>query len=290
MQDSKKTTPARFHLLELYFSDVGLSSGCQGSVSLLLIEPELKRKFNSFNRGDWRLIEDGVTVPRLCFEATTTLCGEKFATASQIIPFTKMLLAFYFDLEKECSGDPDSMKKEFVSSLLRNLLMRFDGVEDVRILAQATPLDPRFKNRAFRKGEKKKNELATLNNELKDCSFSNRQQALCITEPEDKEPVRKQGKKSGIWESFDEDIRNQNRRTVVGDVSDVDLRNYLALPCESRGPNPCDWWVREGRQRFPSTLPAGSKVSDDSRNNCTSRTRVFLSWRDSIWKKESPLR
>ncbi len=126
------------------------------AVSLFLVQPEAGAH-GPFGGETWRFVEDAITVLRPCYEATVELSGEKFATGSKIIPMTKMLLTFYANLARECNVDTTHpLKKELASDLLANLNSRFDRVEEVRILTQATLLDPRFKNRVFRKEDKKR--------------------------------------------------------------------------------------------------------------------------------------
>ncbi len=95
---------------------------------------------------------------------------------------------------------PDTLKKDLSSAIQQHLLDRFDGVEGVRILAQVTLLDPRYKNRFFH-DEAKKNVLACLNKELKEeFQRQHQQNANKVSIPE---PSAKQKKKSALWESCD---------------------------------------------------------------------------------------
>ncbi len=60
----------------------------------------------------------------------------------------------------------DTLKKDLSSAIQRHLLNRFDGVEGVRVLAQATLLDPRYKSQFFRDEAKKKNVQDTTDVDL----------------------------------------------------------------------------------------------------------------------------
>ncbi len=82
-----------------------------------------------------------------CYQATKDLSGDEYSTGSMIIPVTKMLMTTYANAERQALAG--SFKKQLSSTILKNLQDRFDPVEKVRILGQATLLDPRFKNKCF---------------------------------------------------------------------------------------------------------------------------------------------
>ncbi len=215
------------------------------AITLLLVQPVVGGRIEPFTGEDWRSMEEAVSVLWPCYQATIELSGEKFCTGSKVIPLTKMLLGFYAAEERR--NPDDSLKKKLASSILQNLLKRFDKVEDIRILAQATLLDPRFKNKVFRQEDKKKNALATLNKELKEAYEKTRP----TNEPPAHDETEPPAKMSVLWASFDKDVRNQRLTGVVSDISDIDLRNYLALKLEDRTSDPFQWWIREGKQRYP---------------------------------------
>ncbi len=66
---------------------------------------------------------------------------------------------------------------------------------------------------------------------------------------------------------------------IVSDVFDVELRSYLALALLPRTSNPSEWWIREGKQRYPLlfyravkylSIPATSVPSGTSGTGCSS--------------------
>ncbi len=60
-----------------------------------------------------------------------------------ILPLTKLLLRLYDDQVRNSA--PGALKNELSSSLLKNLLKRFERVEEIRILDQSAILHPRLK-------------------------------------------------------------------------------------------------------------------------------------------------
>ncbi len=137
------------------------------SITLLLAHTVMDEDVGPISSGVWEVIEDAIELLAPCFEATVELSGEKISTGSKAIPMTKMLMSYYAAAERE--ANEGSLKKNLAHHILQNLNKRFDIFEDIRILALATLLDPRFKNRCFRLAEKKKNAIANLNKELKEC-------------------------------------------------------------------------------------------------------------------------
>ncbi len=111
------------------------------AITLLLAQPGMDKDLPQFTASMWELISHSVKLLKPCYEATTELSGEKTSTGSKAIPLSKVLMAHYATAVRE-SADGTTQKK-LAHKILDNLNERFGGLEEVRILAMATLLDPR---------------------------------------------------------------------------------------------------------------------------------------------------
>ncbi len=111
------------------------------AVTLLLAQPGLDKDMLPLSSSTWDDIDQAVKLLKPCYEATVELSGEKVSTGSKVIPLSKVLMANYAAAERE--SEEGSTRKELAHHILRNLNWRFEDVEDVRILAMATLVDPR---------------------------------------------------------------------------------------------------------------------------------------------------
>ncbi len=133
-------------------------------------------------------------------------------------------------------NSPASSLTEHLSSAILQQLQHFQQVEEIRILAQVTLLDPRYKNRFFSQQEKKKIAVACLNKELRELLEAQHQPK----NPEDsstKDPTSSGApqKKSHSSELYHQHVQQQQRpshaaATVLTDTTDMDIINFLAFP------------------------------------------------------------
>ncbi len=82
-------------------------------------------------------------------------------------------------------------------------------------------------------------------------------------------------------------MRRQNA-LVVADTSDLDLRNYLALPLLPSKADPFQWWVKEGRQRYPCLYQLAMKYLPIPATSVPSE-RVFSIAGEVLSKKRNRL-
>ncbi len=106
--------------------------------------------------------------------------------------------------------------------------------------------------------------------------------------PTSDEPPKKQAKEtsSGLWDSFDAEVKKQGSSTKVQDCSDMDLRNYFSLPCEGRETDPLKWWAREGKSLFPRLYLLATKYLSIPATSVPSE-RVFSTAGDIISRKRN---
>ncbi len=249
-------------------------------VTLLFTDPTVKDA-TTFGAPQWEIIDQAVSPLRPCYEATEELSGEKFSTGSKVIPLTKMLMSYYAKADREANDG--SLTKELSQLILNNLNARFGVFEDARILAMATLLDPRFKNKCFRSQEKKKYALTCLEKELRELYKKNQQ---CVESKSSTElPMKK--KCSGLWDDHDAHVKNQETSPgTSSDLSKVDVREYLSLPCQLRKSDALQWWLLEGKRRFPQMFKIALRYLIIPATSVPSE-RVFSSAGDIISKRRS---
>jgi len=110
---------------------------------MLLAEPGVEAKVGCFTSETWAIIDELVDILEPCYQATVELSGEKFSTASKIIPMTRELMRYYCN--KMEPGNGQRMKTELASKILHNLVRRWETIEDDMFLCKATILDPTSK-------------------------------------------------------------------------------------------------------------------------------------------------
>ncbi len=111
-----------------------------------------KVELPSITAEEWAHMKVAIDLLKPLLEATTEVSGEKYVTASKIIPMTKTLLGWYAAEARRLTEE--GFARDFCNALLQSLNRRYRGVEDSKVLVLATLLDPRYKKEAFRSAEK----------------------------------------------------------------------------------------------------------------------------------------
>lgn len=106
--------------------------------------------FGTLSEREWILINEVKTILKPFLQATEELSTEKNVSASKIIPMARGLAKAVINAS---NGALSNEAKTLATSLIENLKLKFHQVEQRNILAQATFLDPRFKNKAFAIGD-----------------------------------------------------------------------------------------------------------------------------------------
>ncbi len=155
---------------------------------------------------NWDYIKKAMRLLRPLYEATVEMSGEKFVTASKVIPMTKTLLGWYSGEETKLQETSEgSFEHCFSRELLHALERRLGKLEDIKELAAATILDPRFKREGFRNSEKAAAAVGWIQNTLQD---------------RDGSPSAEGGSTQGtstqsldspsLWSSFDSEVEARN--------------------------------------------------------------------------------
>lgn len=116
---------------------------------------------------DMEFLQEFCTLFKSIEFATTQASGEKFVTASCVIPVVKMMQN-KINAVSCCS----ELGKKLKGSVLAQCNKRFGGIENSQFFAMASLLDPRFKNLHFQDKAVLGTWIRKLNNEIKEESES----------------------------------------------------------------------------------------------------------------------
>ena len=201
---------------------------------------------------DWAKIEKAALILEPLYEATNEICGAKYITGSLVITLSKSLIAWYADKLKTTVRE-DEFSYLITHSLHHYLLSYFRNVEDVRELALAALLDPRFKKECFRSPDKARKASSWLENEINASKrFLTASANLVAPSLSASEPI----KKSLLWGKFDEDMAQKKHRVEpVHDDAKVEIKMYLGLGTIERHEDPVQWWQKTGNGLFPDLFP-----------------------------------
>merc|ERR1719445_558105 len=96
----------------------------------------------------------------------------------------------------------------FSDVLHKNLYHHLSKVEEMDLLRLSTICDPRYRKIAFRSPEKAAIAVEALKTEMSLIRVSNVSNDAAVPEPRSRE----QGKKSSVWDSFDQEVENSHTR------------------------------------------------------------------------------
>ena len=175
------------------------------------------------------------------FEAVTTeLSAEKNVSASKILPLARALQKL---TATHAGGIGGMLSRE----LTAQMASRFgSGMEDKKVIAIATLLDPRFKKIPFHdRGavERMTRQIIT--------------DAITLTSPPDEEATEQQtpnsssASKNPVWEVFDQQAADAMTRRAPSITALTEVEQYFKLPIISRMEDPLQWWHKNAHI-FPS--------------------------------------
>jgi hypothetical protein len=210
------------------------------------------RDLNVLSEEDWLEVKQAIEILHIFNEVTIEISSEKTVSVSKIPVFVHTMHR-HISSEKFPDQDLKPACSSMIVVLRKELTERFDGYEDMEIIAQATLLDPRFKKFGFYSTDKYKKTLEHLRNRLK---FSVSQPVNPVVfAPQSQHTVHSvssSSNPSSLWAEFDlgvqENIRQQDPRAAV--VLEID--RYIKEPLIPRTEDPLKWW--KSRQAVYPTL------------------------------------
>lgn len=186
------------------------------------------------------------------FEATTkSISGEKYATASLVIPLVNGLKSVCNNL---CKREYHPDVAEIVLKLSSGLEDRFSNVERSNTLALCSFLDPRFKLLAF-SDEKladniKKNVIGIATSKFIEKQRTSQDN---ITDAEGPNNIDSDSDEElSVWGSFKKTIsKSAKPKATANSQAIIEVQRYLEDDLLPRNENPCKWWF-DHKYHFPA--------------------------------------
>ena len=203
---------------------------------------------------DWDLAESLLEVVRPLYNVTNEVCAEKHTTIGSIIPIVYILLKSYEPIQ---GGDP--IIEKFKLKLYESVEIRLaDWIQDNNIYAISCLLDPRFKSKGFFGGEQKvKAAKRMVKKEAKEMGLITETQA-----PEEKRienrPATAPKDHWAVWD-IEMEASDKIDPYVPRDVLDSELDEFLGEQRIERSKDPLDWWVKIGKNKFPTLFEIAMK-------------------------------
>ena len=198
---------------------------------------DLNKTFLQLTEHEWNILGDAVQILDPFELITKELSGEKFVTASLIIPLIEGLsFAIKSSMPKTDVGR--SLKKLYEDDIIPQ---RFVFIYEKSYLLMATALDPRFKLKGIESELHKVLARQYLMNEL-DAILHNDQSEDSASSSG---PATATPSTSSIWQRF-ENVRNQhNTNASLNETAERILDNYFELHLEDRKVDPILWWQQK---------------------------------------------
>lgn len=170
------------------------------------------------------------------FEAVTReISSEKYTSASKIIPISK-------GLQKLTLSHLVTMPRLLTQNLIADMRTRFLNMEENKLLASATLLDPRFKKLAFADKEAAERAIRIILSEISE------------QPPQPSNPSPNPSNHSSppvsenlLWQFFDEQV---SRVSAQRTSAYTELQQFLKAPVIRRSCDPLQWW--KDNSHYPS--------------------------------------
>ncbi|RXN32920.1 zinc finger BED domain-containing 1-like protein [Labeo rohita] len=202
--------------------------------TLALINPSLPTLLPE----EWEISREILEIIKPFEEVTTEVSAEKFVTVSKVILMTRGLQRIVARFQRNPSKfDP---VKKLVDSLMSEMTKRFGRVEHNEKLADATCLDPRFKNQAFVSHQAAEDTVKRVT------AAAAAINPVQHEEEDTSESAASASAGAMFWEDFDERVASLRPSAASSKTSDsmMEMRAYLAEPLLPRTSDPLAWWKR----------------------------------------------
>uniref|UniRef100_A0A1X7T797 HAT C-terminal dimerisation domain-containing protein n=2 Tax=Amphimedon queenslandica TaxID=400682 RepID=A0A1X7T797_AMPQE len=164
------------------------------------------------------------------FEAATReMSGEKYTSASKIIPVSKAL-------QRLTSSQMDQNGYLLAQNLISDMRIWFLNIEEHELLALATLLDPRFKKLAFANKEAADKAARYIMGEissLEPSSLSTDTDVSLTSGPSSESP---------LWQFFDQQVLEVSSQRTPSNTIYTEMQQYLRSPVQLRDIDPLQWW------------------------------------------------
>ena len=193
------------------------------------------------------------------FEAVTReISSEKYTSASKIIPISK-------GLQKLTSSHMETMPRLLTQNLIADMRARFLNMEENKLLASATLLDPRFKKLAFADKEAAERVIRIIVSEI------STEQPPQPSNPSPNPPSNHSSPtvaENSLWQFFDEQVSRVSAQRSTGTSAYTELQQFLKAPVVHRSCDPLQWW-KDNSHVYPSLTESARRYL------CTVAERLF---------------
>jgi len=230
-----------------------------------IFEANIANDLPTITNEDWLIADDLLDLLGPLESITRTLCGEKFATVSLIIPTIRTSIEHLTGLFLKSN---DVLKLRAI--IVNNLKERFKTIETEEIFQLSTYLDPRFKSAGFSKDEHASNAIILLKEQIK--NLQGLPHDVVNSETIDKADsvlFEKQKNKFNIYSELEKHIGKKIGPTNNSQYLDQ-IQQYHTLPNAKMDIDIFRWWQDRSKQ-FPHLyelsvkylyLPATSTASE----------------------------
>lgn len=208
---------------------------CEVQVPLEATLGVLHNPVEILNESDWITLKSCCALLKPFEQVTKELSAEKNVCVSKIIPLIEGLKLFISGIEP--SGDDALALK---NSLLTGLQNRFSRLEYNSLLAKATFLDPRFKQKGFSDSNAITKVRDGLQSEMSALFEKSRLEEMeTKSQEQDINTTTDDIEVDSIWQSFDAKI-SKTTSTVAASI--IECRQYSEEANINRKGDPLKWW------------------------------------------------
>ncbi|GBP93363.1 Zinc finger BED domain-containing protein 4 [Eumeta japonica] len=216
--------------------------------TLALVRHEL-----ALNTTEWQVVEEAIPILKSFYEVTTEISTEKQVSLSKVIVYSRLLHQHISNCNLEVYS-PEAQK--MITSLKAQIHRRFYDKSDVEsnvLYAEATILDPRFKNRGFRDVNKYERAVSGLKKKVGLSSRINvrteNSESRSTAQPRPEAVGEPSNSSASIWQKFDEEVSALVPCNPVA-AGIVELDKYIQESLLGRFENPLIWW-KERKPVYP---------------------------------------
>ncbi|XP_053548615.1 zinc finger BED domain-containing protein 4-like [Bombina bombina] len=199
---------------------------------LALVNPSLA----TLTLDEWDIIKETCEILKPFEEVTVEISADRYVTASKVILMARGLQKAVLRSRGAWSTHVPviAMLEEFKEQMQNH----FHQIEHFRLLAEATLLDPRFKQRAFHDttaSDEAAKSITTAAARLATGTHGHQPR------PADA-PASTPSEQSSFWEDFDERVADAVTLCNPTSTAMSEMRGYLADPLVPRSEDPLVWW------------------------------------------------
>lgn len=207
------------------------------------------QNIDNLTNSDINILEKCCEVLKVFKDVTEEISSEKQVTISKVILFSAALTKFCHTYVND-NPDLPEMCQVLVESLQANIHKRFSNIQQNKIFAESTILDPRFKKYGFSDKTAfdsiKQHLINYVKSSIADIRMENTETEV-VSEFE-----KKSENPSILWQDFDFAVSKvvSNSNPIAAGI--IEVEKYLEEPLLPRQEDPFIWW--EERKKVYPTL------------------------------------